>query len=246
VCGVGSLTVPPGRSADTKYTRFVSGMLCPSKFWVNCLMCSAKVRPIRVLVARRVREFTADHFGVRRRGSHVEDAGEAVLSQHRLEAVSELRRRHAAGIAPLAVLGAREHAHSEAIGLLRLLERLRGRRLLFGSLPDERGRLQTELKRRVKQIGANATTGLGSVFVALADKWLKPGGRLAFVVPAAVASGEAWADTRQLISDRYHLETVVSSQDACKVCLIRVSQVKGSVHRNCSFLLVLANCSQAM
>ena len=89
-----------------------------------------------------------------------------------------------------------------------------GGNLLFGSLPDERGQLQTELKRRVKQIGANATTGLGSVFVALADRWLKPGGRLAFVVPAALASGEAWADTRQLISDRYHLETVVSSQDA--------------------------------
>jgi hypothetical protein len=89
-----------------------------------------------------------------------------------------------------------------------------GGNLLFGSLPDERGRLQKELKRRVKQIGASATAGLGSVFVALADRWLKTGGRLAFVLPAAVVSGEAWADTRQLISDRYHLETVVSSQDA--------------------------------
>jgi hypothetical protein len=89
-----------------------------------------------------------------------------------------------------------------------------GGNLLFGSLPDERGRLQTELKRRVKQIGASATAGLGSVFVALADKWLNVGGRLAFVLPAAVVSGEAWADTRQLISDRYHLEMVVSSQDA--------------------------------
>lgn len=89
-----------------------------------------------------------------------------------------------------------------------------GGNLLFGSLPDERGRLQKELKRRVRQIGASATAGLGSVFVALADRWLKTGGRLAFVLPAAVASGEAWAETRQLISDRYHLETVVSSQDA--------------------------------
>ena len=89
-----------------------------------------------------------------------------------------------------------------------------GGNLLFGSLPDERGRLQTELKRRVKQIGASATAGLGSVFVALADRWLKPKGRLAFVLPAALASGEAWADTRQLIASRYHLETVVSSHDA--------------------------------
>lgn len=89
-----------------------------------------------------------------------------------------------------------------------------GGNLLFGSLPDERGRLQTELKRRVKQLGASATAGLGSVFVALADLWLKPGGRLAFVLPAALSSGEAWAETRQLIASRYQLETVISSHDA--------------------------------
>lgn len=89
-----------------------------------------------------------------------------------------------------------------------------GGNLLFGSLPDDRGRLQTELKRRVKQIGASATAGLGSVFVALGDRWLKTGGRLAFVLPAALVSGEAWGDTRELIAERYHLETVISSHDA--------------------------------
>jgi len=89
-----------------------------------------------------------------------------------------------------------------------------GGNLLFGSLPDDRGKLQTELKRRVKQIGASATAGLGSVFVALADRWLKTDGRLAFVLPAALVSGEAWGDTRKLIADRYHLETVISSHDA--------------------------------
>lgn len=89
-----------------------------------------------------------------------------------------------------------------------------GGNLLFGSLPDERGRLQTELKRRVREIGASATAGLGSIFVALADRWLKPDGRLAFVLPAALASGEAWGDTRKLIAEKYHLETVISSHDA--------------------------------
>ncbi len=89
-----------------------------------------------------------------------------------------------------------------------------GGNLLFGSLPDERGAMQKELKRRVKEIGASATAGLGSVFVALADLRLKNGGRLAFVLPAAVASGEAWARTRELIADSYHLETVIASHDA--------------------------------
>jgi hypothetical protein len=82
-----------------------------------------------------------------------------------------------------------------------------GGNLLFGSLPDERGRLQTELKKRVKQIGANATAGL-------ADRRLEEDGRLAFVLPAALASGEAWGPTRALIAAGYHLETVVASHDA--------------------------------
>jgi hypothetical protein len=89
-----------------------------------------------------------------------------------------------------------------------------GGNLLFGSLPDERGALQSELKKRVKSLQANITAGLGAVFVALADASLKPGGRLAFVLPHALASGEAWGATRKLLADRYHLEIVVSSYDA--------------------------------
>lgn len=89
-----------------------------------------------------------------------------------------------------------------------------GGNLLFGSLPDERGVLQKDLKKRLKHLPANATAGLGSVFVALADKHLEVGGRLAFVLPAALASGEAWGPTRKLLADGYHLETVVSSHDA--------------------------------
>ncbi|MEI9405206.1 N-6 DNA methylase [Mesorhizobium argentiipisi] len=91
-----------------------------------------------------------------------------------------------------------------------------GGNLLFGSLPDERGAMQTELKQRVKNLSANVTAGLGSVFVALADKHLEKGGRLAFVLPAALATGEAWGPTRKLIADKYHLETVISSHDASR------------------------------
>ncbi|RWO21747.1 hypothetical protein [Mesorhizobium sp.] len=87
---------------------------------------------------------------------------------------------------------------------------------MFGSLPDERGLLQKELKARVKNIGASSTAGLGSVFVALADRRLAKGGRLAFVLPAALATGEAWAPTRKLIANGYHLETVISSHDAAR------------------------------
>ena len=89
-----------------------------------------------------------------------------------------------------------------------------GGNLLFGSLPDERGALQTALKRRFKKHPANTTVGLGSPFIAVADRRLADGGRLAFVLPAAVISGEAWSVSRELIADRYHLETVIASHDA--------------------------------
>lgn len=89
-----------------------------------------------------------------------------------------------------------------------------GGNLLFGSLPNEREILQNELKRRVRSLHASITAGLGAVFVALADQRLKDGGRLAFVLPHASSSGEAWAQTRKLIAGRYHLEMVISSYDA--------------------------------
>jgi hypothetical protein len=89
-----------------------------------------------------------------------------------------------------------------------------GGNLLFGSLPDERGRMQAALKKLVRNTPASITAGLGSVFVALADQHVKPGGRLAFVLPHAVASGEAWGKTRELIAHKYHLEMVITSHDA--------------------------------
>ncbi|GLH65820.1 hypothetical protein [Geothrix edaphica] len=90
-----------------------------------------------------------------------------------------------------------------------------GGNLLFGSLPQaEREVLQKELKKRSKRLSANITAGLGSVFVAVAEKRLKPKGRMAFVLPAALISGEAWAATRELLATCHHLEMVITSHDA--------------------------------
>jgi hypothetical protein len=89
-----------------------------------------------------------------------------------------------------------------------------GGNLLFGSLPDDRGSLQAELRKQVKDVPASTTAGLGSVFLAVADRRLAYKGRLAFVLPAAIVSGEAWSISRELIANRYHLETVIASHDA--------------------------------
>jgi len=87
---------------------------------------------------------------------------------------------------------------------------------LFGSLPEnERNRLQTKLAALLNEhdIEASSTSGLGSVFVALGDHYLKEGGRLALVLPRALLSGVAWKKTRALISRKYVLENIIVSHD---------------------------------
>ena len=88
-----------------------------------------------------------------------------------------------------------------------------GGNLLFGSLPDHRREMQDELAGRMRATGlsASSTAGLGSVFTAVGDRHVKPGGRLALVLPAAVTTGVAWQRTRDLINGSYVLETVIAS-----------------------------------
>lgn len=93
-----------------------------------------------------------------------------------------------------------------------------GGNLLFGSVPNHRAAMQKELAERLKssRLPANSTAGLGSVFAAIGDRHVKPGGRLALVLPAAVATGVAWEKTRAFLSQSYVLETVVMSHDAMR------------------------------
>ncbi|MBM3334705.1 hypothetical protein FJY63_08595, partial [Candidatus Sumerlaeota bacterium] len=96
-----------------------------------------------------------------------------------------------------------------------------GGNLLFGSVPEpERRLMQDELKKLVKKprntnaaATANVTAGLGSVFVAAADPYIKQGGRIALVLPKAFLSGVAWARTRNLLSKKYRVEYIVASHD---------------------------------
>ncbi|MDY7001045.1 MAG: hypothetical protein SVS15_04595 [Thermodesulfobacteriota bacterium] len=96
-----------------------------------------------------------------------------------------------------------------------------GGNLLFGSFPTDRKKMRKELARYLRSdtgnpVQASSTAGLGSVFIATADKHLKQGGRLAVVIPAALASGVAWEKTRELLADRYVLEYVITSHDSEK------------------------------
>jgi type I restriction-modification system DNA methylase subunit len=85
---------------------------------------------------------------------------------------------------------------------------------LFGSLPADRPALQKELSRQAKAEEVSATAGLGALFVPLAHKHIKLGGRIAFVLPIALATGEAWSAIRKRIANHFQLEVVITSHDA--------------------------------
>ncbi len=91
-----------------------------------------------------------------------------------------------------------------------------GGNLLFGSSPpEERRQMQKKLGRMLRgpKVLANSTAGLGSVFLAVAHSHIKPGGRLAVVLPKAVLSGVAWGPSRELLRSYYRVEHVICSHD---------------------------------
>lgn len=91
-----------------------------------------------------------------------------------------------------------------------------GGNLLFGSYEeDERTRMQEKLQRIIRRgkIEANITAGLGSVFVALADKYLKDNGHISLVLPKSLLSGVAWSPTRRLLSNNYGVRYVIVSHE---------------------------------
>lgn len=115
-----------------------------------------------------------------------------------------------------------------------------GGNLLFGHAPEkERKRMQARLKRVVAEEGlpANITAGLGSAFVAIAHKKLKPNGKLALVLPRALLSGVAWQATRTLLGNSYHVKYIVvshqpgswnfSENTSLSECLIVAEQMPG-------------------
>jgi hypothetical protein len=91
-----------------------------------------------------------------------------------------------------------------------------GGNLLFGNLSEEeREPMQNRLQRIVRRrhVQANITAGLGTVFVALADRYIKPCGTIALVLPRALVSGVAWKSTRDLLSEKYELEYMITSHE---------------------------------
>ncbi|MBI3462468.1 MAG: hypothetical protein HY000_05320 [Planctomycetes bacterium] len=86
--------------------------------------------------------------------------------------------------------------------------------LLFGHILT-RAEMQKKLKRVVRglRLSASITSGLGAIFVALADRYVAPRGRIALVLPRAVLSGVAWKKIRDLFAEHYDLECLITSHE---------------------------------
>lgn len=86
---------------------------------------------------------------------------------------------------------------------------------IFGSLHDKRDAeaMKQALRRTLNGTAGSLYAGLGSAFVVLADEAIEEQGRLAFVLPATMATGSRWAPIRHLLLTKYAVEWVVVSHD---------------------------------
>ena len=84
-------------------------------------------------------------------------------------------------------------------------------------LPAGDAEAQRAVARRtsalLKGTPANQTAGHGASFTVLADRLIKPDGRLALVLPVTALAGESWREIRAMLATRYEIELVVSSHD---------------------------------
>ncbi len=84
---------------------------------------------------------------------------------------------------------------------------------VFGHKGSDEGSLAKRMSDLLKGTPGNQIAGLASAFLVLADRITKEQGRIAFVLPATCQSGTSWRQVRKLLSQKYHVEYVISSHD---------------------------------
>ena len=78
---------------------------------------------------------------------------------------------------------------------------------------DTRRLVARQTSALLKGTPANQMAGHAASFTVLADRLIKPGGRLALVLPVTALAGESWRQVRAMLANRYAIELVVSSHD---------------------------------
>ncbi len=84
-------------------------------------------------------------------------------------------------------------------------------------VPEGDAETRQAIARRTSQLlkgtPANQTAGHAASFTVLADRLVKPNGRVALVLPVTALAGESWRRVRAMLANRYAIELVISSHD---------------------------------
>ena len=80
----------------------------------------------------------------------------------------------------------------------------------YGASDKDQEDMANRLKRLAKDGSYHGHAGLGSAFVELAHKKVRPNGVVAFVLPFTTINGPSWAKFRELISNHYTDITIAS------------------------------------
>ena len=80
----------------------------------------------------------------------------------------------------------------------------------FNATDEDQEEMAKVLKRLAKGTSYHGHAGLGSAFVALANKKVRPGGVVAFVLPFTAINGASWAKFREVIAEHYTDVSIVS------------------------------------
>lgn len=81
---------------------------------------------------------------------------------------------------------------------------------VFGNTPEAQRAMSRRGKELFRGTCAHGNAGLGTYFLAVCHKKLRPGGRLGLILPDTLLSGESWAKSRLLVSEWYDDVAVVS------------------------------------
>ena len=73
----------------------------------------------------------------------------------------------------------------------------------FGATPEKQRKMADRAKQLTKGTCAHGNAGEASMFLALADRKLKPDGILALVMPITIITGSSWEKSRQLLYKGY-------------------------------------------
>ncbi len=80
----------------------------------------------------------------------------------------------------------------------------------FSASEKDQSDMARILRRRARGTAYHGHAGLGSAFAALADRKVRAGGVIAFVLPFTAITGSSWAKFREMIAGRYTDVTILS------------------------------------